>query len=222
VLVAWVPAEDDGTAWGYSLLDGQDWVYPEEGAVQGVRQMIAPNGQTSEVRFFSGDGVTIEMSEEAIAALGDFPRYLRSLGLGRLRKDHSLGLMPPADKIWIQSVGDVATLVVRPQGGEPAFFVLGPLGAGALRMARSQVVPVLFLVGTDVLPGPTMRKEARAAMAGRAWGGIVACTDAGPGGSSGSGSAWAHHAAVDPALLREGGDAATAALRRSDQRHAGD
>lgn len=215
--MAWVPAEDDGTEWGYSLLKGQDWVYPEEGTTQGIRQMIAPDGRAFEFRFRSGDDVKIEMSEESFAALGEFPRYLRSLGLGRLRKDLSLPLMPPADKIWIQSAHDSATLVVRPHGAEPAFFILGPLGAAALRMARMQVVPVLFLVGTDILPAPTMRKEARAAMAGRAWGGNIACTDAGPDPSPGSGSAWDHHAANDPALLPEGVEAAQAALEGSRQ-----
>ncbi|MGZ4561445.1 MAG: hypothetical protein ACXVXJ_10855, partial [Mycobacteriaceae bacterium] len=61
--LAWVPAEDDGTEWGYALLHGQDWVYPEDGAVQGIRQMIVPGGRPFEFRLFSGDDVKIEMSE---------------------------------------------------------------------------------------------------------------------------------------------------------------
>ena len=179
--------------------------------------MVAPDGRAFEVRFHSGDDVKIELSEEAFAALGEFPRYLRSLGLGRLRKDHSLGLMPPADKIWIQSVHDNATLVVRPSGAEPAFFILGPLGVGALRMARAGVLSVLFFVGTDVLPAPSMRREARAAMDGRAWGGIIACTDGGSDESPSGGTAWDHHAA-DSGLALEGVDAARAALQQSRQR----
>jgi hypothetical protein len=212
--MAWVSAEDDGTKWGYALLNGHDWVYPGEGAMQGNRQMIAPDGRTFDVRFHSGDDVKIEVSEEAFAALGGFPQYLRSLGLGRLRRDLSLPLMPPADKIWIQSAHDNATLVMRPHGSAPAFFLLGPLGIGALRMAQMRVLSVLLLVGTDVLPAPTMRQEARAAMAGRAWGGTIACTDMGSDGS-GRGSAWDYHAAVSPALLVEGVEAAKAALQQS-------
>jgi hypothetical protein len=180
--MTWVSAEDDGTDWGYPLLRGQDWVYPEEGATWGTGSMIVPDGRAFDFRFYSGLDVKIELSEEAFAALGEFPRYLRSLGLGRLRKDLSLPLLPPADKIWIQSVNDDAVLVMRPQGAPPAFFVVGPLGAAALRSAGAlQLVAVLLFVGTDVLPAPTARMEARAAMAGRAWGGNVACTDAGPG-----------------------------------------
>ncbi|GAA2736420.1 hypothetical protein GCM10009867_21070 [Pedococcus aerophilus] len=220
--MAWVPAEDDGTTWGYSLLNRQDWVYPEEGATQGECQMVAADGRVFEVHYFSGDDVKIELSEEAFAALGQFPRYLRSLGLGRLRKDHSLGLMPPADRIWIQSVHDNATLVVRPAGAEPGFFILGPLGLGALRMARAGMVSVLFFVGTDVLPAPSMRKEARAATKGRAWGGVVACTDAAPDASPTRGTAWDHHGAGGPRVLLEGVDAARVALEQSRQQRSPD
>lgn len=212
--MAWVPAEDDGTTWGYNLLIGEDWVYPDEGSTQGKRELIAPDAQVFDFRFYSGDDVKIELSEESFAALGAFPRYLRSLGLGRLRKDLSLPLTPPADKIWIQSASDSATLVVRPPGAQPAFFTLGPLGVGALRMARMGVIPVLLFVGTDVLPDPTMRKEARAGMAGRAWGGLIACTDAGSPISPPGPSAWDHHAATDPALLAEGVDAARVVLEQ--------
>lgn len=220
--MAWVPAEDDGTTWGYSLLNGQDWVYPSEGTTQGVRQMVTADGQAWDVRFHSGDDVKIEIPEESFAALGEFPRYFRSLGLGKLRKDLSLPLMPSGETIWVQSALDDATLVVRPAGADPAFFRLGPLGVGALRSARMQVVSVVFFVGTNVLPDPSMRKEARAGMAGKAWGGLVACTTLGGDQAPGAGSAWQHHADVDPSLLLEGVDAARAALERSPQGHAPD
>jgi hypothetical protein len=175
--VTWVDAEDDGTEWGYSLLYGQDWIYPTEGTTSGLRTMVAPDGQTHEFRFYSGTDIKIELPEDAVAAIGDIPRLWRSIGLGRLRKDLSLPLMPPPDKIWIQSGEGDATLVIRPSGGEPAFFLLGPLAFGARQMAGMGIVPVLFLVGTNVLPDPSMRQEARAAAAGRAWGGLIDSTD---------------------------------------------
>lgn len=220
--MTWVDAEDDGTKWGYPLLKHHDFIESDEGTTQGTRQMVAPDGRTFEVRFRSGDGVKIEMSVEAFASLGEFPKYCRSLGLGRLRKDLSLPLMPPADRVWIQSVQDNATLVTCPLGCGPAFFLLGPLGVGALRMARTGMVPTLLFVGTDVLRSPTMRQEARAGMAGKAWGGLIACTDTGSDQSASLGMAWEYHRAKDPNLLLEGVEAAKAALERSGQRRADD
>jgi len=214
--MTWVPAEDDGTQWGYPLLNGQDWVYSLEGSVYGERQLVAPGGRTFDFRYFSHDDVKIELSDEAFASLGAFPRYMRSLGLGKLRKSHDAPLAPDADKIWVQSVHGDATLVTRPEGEEPAFFRLGHLGLSALRMTQMGMLRVLFFVGTDVLPDPTMRKEARASFAGRAWGGNVASTPAGSEGFGGQ-SAWELHAAQSPHLMVEGAEAARAALEQSRQ-----
>jgi hypothetical protein len=219
----WVPADEDGTPWGYPLLTAHDFIYGDAGATQGIGQMIAPDGRTFEFHFYSGNDIKIELSEQAFAALGQFPKYLRSVGLGKLRKDMSTPLMAPSDQIWVQSAQDSATLVMRPPGSEPAFFRIGYLGLGALRMARGTHLGVLFLIGTNVLPGPTMRAESRAGMAGKAWGGLVSCTAAGPGGapdgpdSTYRGTARAHHARLTPELVLEGIEAARAALRRSQE-----
>lgn len=217
-MVSWIEvAKDDETPWGDPRLGAYDYIHPTEGTTGGVRSMVGPGGQRFEFQLYSHVGVLIELSSEAFASLGDFPRYLRQLGLGKLRKDHSLPLMPPPDRIWIQSAHDDAVLVTRPPSGEPAFFLLGPLGVSALRMMQMGQIPVLFFVDAVVLPSPTMRKEDRARQAGKAWGGLVTCTDAGSGQPTGAGTAWAYHAANKPEQVLEGADAARRALEEARQ-----
>jgi hypothetical protein len=172
----WVDAVEDGTEWGYPLLRSNDYEYDEVDGAGGQGELVAPDGTTHAFDYFAGAVLKIELTDEALGSLGRLPAYFRSLGLGRLRRDHSLPLLPPADRIWIQSTQDEAVLVTSTDRGGTAFFRLGELHDSTRRMALTGMVPVLFLVGVGVLPDPTMRQEARAAAAGRAWGGLVAAT----------------------------------------------
>lgn len=209
--------EDRETPWGDPRLASSDYLYPANRTSSGIRTLITPDGRTHEFRFYSNADVKIELSEDAFASLGDFPRYLRSLGLGKLRRDLTVALTPAPDVMWVQAVQDDATLVLKPPGAEPSFFRLGPLGLSALRIAHVGSVSVTLFIGTDVLPIPTWRKEDLARLADRAWGGFVACNEAGPNHPSSMGTALAHYAAINPEWVLEGTEAAGLALQRSGQ-----
>ena len=88
--------------------------------------------------------------------------------------------MPEPDHVWVQSAKDDAVLVMRPDAtSTPAFFMVGPLGEGARRMAAGPgFFEVVVAVGEGLLPNPTMRGLEAAAQDRRAWGGQVACTPA--------------------------------------------
>lgn len=174
--------EGSGRVWGDPRLARWDYEYADEpGWTAGESQLLAPSGERFSFRFHSGTFLWIEMPEDAAAALGQLPRYWRQLGFGRLRKDLTVPLMPDADRVWVQSALDDAVLVMRPHATPaPAFFMVGPLGEGARRMAAGPgFLMVLVAVGDGLLPNPTMRGLDAAAQDRRAWGGQVACTAAG-------------------------------------------
>lgn len=177
--------EDTDTPWGDPRLRSYDYSFAgESGAVAGERLVnTSDGGPAHPFHYHSSTDVWIEVGDQTAEQLSLGPQYWRRLGLGRLRKDGTVPLEPPADRIWIQaSQGDNAVVVIRPpEDGAPlVFFHIGALGHAAGVIAGWQLwVSVIFFVGDGFLPGPTARGLERAWIAKRAWGGHVACTSGG-------------------------------------------
>lgn len=88
---------------------------------------------------------------DALTAGEDLGRFVRRLGLGAARKDFSLPLVPPAERVRIEDDGHARLLLSWGTGGRrSAVFELGDLG-DPLRLAGRTFgsVEVVILTGPD-------------------------------------------------------------------------
>ena len=102
----------------------------------------------------------------------------RRAGVGRVRKDISIPLKPPADRVWVQALDSDAVLVLRRVIGpdHAAFFQLGQLTEGARRTGAGSRLPVMFFEAEDYLPDARWAHMLQLVGEHRAWGALIACT----------------------------------------------
>ena len=168
-------------------------------ANSGVGTFTVPSGERLPCRYETYRSFTIQVDSEHAGALtgGVEPRrFFRALGLGVVRKDLSIPLRPPEDKVWIDDAGTAPRLSLRGDAGVVTFALghrvydeqenawLTRLGQETIQdegrglYARGVPTAVILCVGGHVLPSPTQVQhwfaQYQLDQAGhRLWGGLV-------------------------------------------------
>lgn len=171
------------TSWGDPRFQTYDYSFIHDGTLVGEGELITSDAKKHPYRYLADTGLSIQVDEATAAAVGIDARLCRRLGLGRVRKDWSTPLYPPAERIWIQDALQRPTLVLRPQEDQPIVFFPLPeqtRPAWGATVARVDIVLTTLVIGDEFLPAATGRGLERARIAKRAWGGLVAATTEAP------------------------------------------
>jgi hypothetical protein len=173
------------TGW-FDVGNGQmDYLYSTEpDAVMNVSS-VHLDGHEYPFRMLSASSVHIQLVPDVAQVLAggsELSTLFRRAGVGRVRKDLSTPLKPPADRIWIQALNRDPLLVWRRESGpdHAAFFRLQRLSQADRSVGTAfGRVPVLFVVADDFLPRASWQHFVQVVEQRQAFGALIACTEDG-------------------------------------------